>query len=55
MSKVIVAGVGMIPFEEPGNCDPYNDMGYQSARLALDETEVNRLKEIGVFGPGSLQ
>ena len=41
MSKVVVAGVGMIPFVKPGTCDPYNDMGYQAARLALDDAGID--------------
>ncbi len=41
MNKVVVVGVGMIPFVKPGYCDPYNDMGYQAARLALDDAGID--------------
>ena len=44
MSKVVVAGVGMIPFVKPGTCDPYNDMGYQATRLALDDAGIDYAK-----------
>jgi sterol carrier protein 2 len=40
MSNVVVAGVGMIPFVKPGTSAPYNEMGYQAARLALDDAGV---------------
>ncbi len=33
--KVIVAGVGMIPFSKPGASAPYHQMGAQAARQAL--------------------
>ena len=32
--KVVVAGVGMIPFSKPGAGDPYHVMGAAAARLA---------------------
>ncbi|MCZ6828235.1 MAG: lipid-transfer protein [Gammaproteobacteria bacterium] len=35
--KVIVAGVGMIPFTKPGASEPYDVMGAQAARQALDD------------------
>jgi len=44
MSKVVVAGVGMIPFVKPGTCDPYDDMGEQAARLALSDAGVDYSK-----------
>lgn len=44
MSKVVIAGVGMIPFVKPGTCDPYNDMGYRAARLALDDAGIDYAK-----------
>ena len=34
-SRVLVAGVGMIPFTKPGNNAPYHVMGAEAARLAL--------------------
>jgi acetyl-CoA acetyltransferase len=39
--KVIVAGVGMIPFGKPGKTDPYNVMGARAARLALEDAGVS--------------
>ncbi len=44
MTKVIVAGVGMIPFVKPGTCDPYDDMGAEAARLALSDAGVDYSK-----------
>ena len=35
MKKVLVAGVGMIPFKKPGDSLPYHEMGAQAARQAL--------------------
>jgi acetyl-CoA acetyltransferase len=35
--KVFVTGVGMIPFAKPGASAPYDQMGAQAARLALDD------------------
>lgn len=49
MSKVVVAGVGMIPFVKPGNCDPYDDMGAQAARLALSDAGVDYAKVEQVY------
>ncbi|QEZ48922.1 lipid-transfer protein [Cupriavidus oxalaticus] len=37
MSKVVVAGVGMIPFKKPGQSDPYAAMGATAAKLALED------------------
>lgn len=34
-SRVLVAGVGMIPFTKPGNNAPYHVMGAEAAKLAL--------------------
>ena len=34
-SKVVVAGVGMIPFAKPGASAPYHEMGASAGRLAL--------------------
>jgi len=39
-SKVIVAGVGMIPFAKPGASAPYNEMGAAAGRLALEDAGV---------------
>ena len=33
--RVLVAGVGMIPFSKPGASAPYHEMGAEAARLAL--------------------
>lgn len=38
--KVLVAGVGMIPFTKPGKSEPYLVMGERAARLALDDAKV---------------
>ena len=35
--KVIVAGVGMIPFAKPGNSKPYDEMGAEATLLALQD------------------
>jgi acetyl-CoA acetyltransferase len=35
MKKVLVAGVGMIPFKKPGDSRPYHEMGAQAALAAL--------------------
>ena len=34
-SKVVVAGVGMIPFAKPGASAAYHEMGAEAGRLAL--------------------
>ncbi|MCA0244580.1 MAG: lipid-transfer protein [Proteobacteria bacterium] len=39
-SKVVVAGVGMIPFKKPGQADGYAVMGGQAVRLALADAGV---------------
>jgi len=39
--KVIVAGVGMVPFAKPGASEPYNVMGAQAARMALADAGVD--------------
>ena len=38
--KVVVAGVGMIPFRKPGDHPPYFTMGAEAARLALADAGV---------------
>jgi len=38
--KVIVAGVGMIPFGKPGKSEPYNVMGARAVKLALEDAGV---------------
>ena len=38
--KIVVAGVGMIPFRKPGDHPPYYEMGAQAARLALADAGV---------------
>ena len=40
MNKVIVAGVGMIPFLKPSAAEPYNVMGPQAIRIALADAGV---------------
>ncbi len=36
-NKVFVSGVGMIPFAKPGGSSPYDVMGAEAARLALQD------------------
>lgn len=38
---VLVAGVGMIPFAKPGASDPYDVMGANAARAALDDAGID--------------
>jgi acetyl-CoA acetyltransferase len=38
--KILVAGVGMIPFRKPGDHPPYYEMGAEAARLALADAGV---------------
>ncbi len=38
--KVVVAGVGMIPFAKPGASAPYDEMGAEAARLALADAGI---------------
>lgn len=38
--KVVVAGVGMIPFSKPGASGSYDDMGAQALRLALADAGI---------------
>ncbi|CAG2159288.1 lipid-transfer protein [Cupriavidus numazuensis] len=40
MSKVVVAGVGMIPFTKPGTSGTYIEMGAEAARLALADAGI---------------
>ena len=62
--KVLVAGVGMIPFGKPGQSPAYNEMGAEAARRALNDagirvrsmrTKSNRLEELFVRLTGSTQ
>jgi len=39
--KVVVAGVGMIPFTKPGKTDPYDVMGAEAARRALVDAGID--------------
>jgi sterol carrier protein 2 len=39
-SRVVVAGVGMIPFAKPGASAPYHVMGAEAAKLALTDAGV---------------
>ncbi len=41
MSRVYVAGVGMIPFSKPGAGEPYNVMGAEAGRRALEDAGVD--------------
>jgi acetyl-CoA acetyltransferase len=38
--KIVVAGVGMIPFRKPGDHPPYYEMGAEAVRLALADAGV---------------
>jgi len=40
-SRVIVAGVGMIPFAKPGASLPYHEMGAEAGRLALADAGLS--------------
>ena len=42
--KIVVAGVGMIPFRKPGDHPPYFEMGAEAARLALADAGVEYSK-----------
>ena len=39
-SEVLVAGVGMVPFGKPGKSPPYDEMGSEAVRLALEDAGV---------------
>ena len=39
-NKVIVAGVGMIPFAKPGASETYDIMGAKAAKLALRDLSL---------------
>ncbi|HMO46419.1 MAG TPA: lipid-transfer protein [Rubrivivax sp.] len=39
-AEVFVAGVGMIPFKKPGTSEPYDLMGAQAVRLALQDAGI---------------
>jgi sterol carrier protein 2 len=39
--KVLVSGVGMIPFAKPGASAPYDQMGASAARLALQDAGID--------------
>jgi acetyl-CoA acetyltransferase len=41
MAKVLVAGVGMIPFAKPGASAPYNEMGEAAGRMALEDAGID--------------
>ena len=41
MDKVVVAGVGMVPFAKPGKSENYHQMGEQAAQLALRDARVD--------------
>ena len=38
--KVVVAGVGMVPFTKPGASEPYHVMGERAVRQALADARV---------------
>jgi acetyl-CoA acetyltransferase len=39
--KVIIAGVGMVPFRKPGQSPSYDIMGAQAARMALEDAGIS--------------
>lgn len=41
MAKVLVAGVGMIPFAKPGSSAPYDEMGAAAGTLALKDAGLD--------------
>lgn len=41
MSKVVVAGVGMVPFTKPGRSESYSAMGETAARAALTDAGID--------------
>lgn len=41
MAKVLVAGVGMIPFAKPGSSAPYDEMGAAAGALALKDAGID--------------
>jgi sterol carrier protein 2 len=40
-ARVVVAGVGMVPFAKPGASPPYDEMGAAAARLALRDAGID--------------
>lgn len=40
-SKVVVAGVGMVPFRKPGDSNAYYEMGAEAAKLALADAGID--------------
>ena len=40
-NKVVIAGVGMVPFKKPGQSDPYDIMGQNATRAALNDAGIN--------------
>jgi len=39
--KVVICGVGMVPFKKPGKSDGYDVMGANAARAALDDAKLS--------------
>ncbi len=48
-NKVIVAGVGMIPFQKPGQSESYDQMGAQAIRQALQDANLDYEKVQGAY------
>lgn len=40
-SKVVIAGVGMVPFKKPGQSDPYDIMGRDATQMAIRDAGIN--------------
>ena len=38
--KVVIAGVGMVPFQKPGQSPSYDLMGAQAARASLADAGI---------------
>ena len=40
-NKVVIAGVGMVPFKKPGQSEAYDVMGQKATRLALEDAGIS--------------
>jgi len=40
-NKVVIAGVGMVPFKKPGQSEPYDTMGQNATRSALQDAGIS--------------
>jgi acetyl-CoA acetyltransferase len=54
-TKVVMAGVGMVPFAKPGRSEPYDVMGARAARAALEDAGIDyRLVQQAYAGQAAL-